>query len=982
MRKADGSTVVTPPANVLDLPSSITREAPMYSDLKQKQIPVKALGVGDTLEFELAYINDKPLVPGQFWFSYTFTRKSVVLQEVLEIRVPRNMQPKIANVDLKPTITENTTERIYTWTTAAIEPTKVAPDADEPADLEKPSVQISTFGTWQQVGEWYGSLVQQPSAVTPKIQTKADSLTRNLTTDDERIEAIYDFVATKIRYISLSFGIGRYQPHSAEEVLENEYGDCKDKHTLLASLLKAKGIEAWPVLIHTSAKFDESVPSPAQFNHVITLLPRGQQYLWLDTTPEVAPYQMLLSVLRDKQSLAIPAKTAPFLIKTPANLPFANADHFDMRGKLNAEGTFTGHGDLTLRGDNEVIYRIAFHVSARAKWQEVMQAISYRLGFAGEVSNVQVDDPESTRKAFHLSWDYQRKKYGDWENRQISPPTGGMPINYIDEDKAPKSPIVVGGVGTTLYTTEMELPSGSSLDAPRNVDAKSTFAEYHAKYAFSNGKLICERRLNVLEKEVPIANWQKYVSFEKEIKNDFNTMIPVITPGLDAKSIDTRNNPEASALIEKSIGNIQNQQYAEAEDNLDKAKKLSPHQLNLNAAYGWLYLVQGKYEEGIQAYKVELREHPENLRTARWFAQVAEKMHREDDAIETYKTVLKTAPDDVDATSELGRLLVAKENWIEAQPVLEKAIKLRPDNAQVGVWYGRACLKNGKDAEGIAALKSAAAATTDASTLSEIAYAMADAGQGMDGAQTIAQRAVTEIANETSSLSLTSITDQQMKKMVEVAQIWDRMGWVAFKAGDLVVAEKYSLAAWKFSEDPIAGDHLGRIYERQGKLAAALDVYQLAQTRAYPVVPGLDERVKTLRKRVGATTSVGTPGHRQESNEDRLQNMRMVKFARTKPVSASADFLVLFVDGKVSETKMLGGDKLLEPLAQNIRSAKFDFAFPENGAGRIVRQGILSCSAYDPNCMFLMMLPNDATATSRSSIPIRAGETKVIQLHQ
>jgi hypothetical protein len=82
VQKTDGSTVATPPANVLDLPSNVTREAPMYSDLKQKQIPVKALGVGDTLEFEFTYIEDKPLVPGQFWFSYSFSRKSVVLKEV------------------------------------------------------------------------------------------------------------------------------------------------------------------------------------------------------------------------------------------------------------------------------------------------------------------------------------------------------------------------------------------------------------------------------------------------------------------------------------------------------------------------------------------------------------------------------------------------------------------------------------------------------------------------------------------------------------------------------------------------------------------------------------------------------------------------------------------------------------------------------------------------------------------------------------
>jgi hypothetical protein len=45
VHKADGSTVATPAENVLDLPSEVTRVAPMYSDLKQKQIPVKALGI-------------------------------------------------------------------------------------------------------------------------------------------------------------------------------------------------------------------------------------------------------------------------------------------------------------------------------------------------------------------------------------------------------------------------------------------------------------------------------------------------------------------------------------------------------------------------------------------------------------------------------------------------------------------------------------------------------------------------------------------------------------------------------------------------------------------------------------------------------------------------------------------------------------------------------------------------------------------------
>ena len=68
---------------------------------------------------------------------------------------------------------------------------------------------------------------------------KAEELTRGKKSDLEKLQAIYDYVAKNFRYVSLSFGLGRYQPHSASEVLANQYGDCKDKHTLLAALADA-----------------------------------------------------------------------------------------------------------------------------------------------------------------------------------------------------------------------------------------------------------------------------------------------------------------------------------------------------------------------------------------------------------------------------------------------------------------------------------------------------------------------------------------------------------------------------------------------------------------------------------------------------------------------------------------------------------------------------------------------------------------------
>jgi hypothetical protein len=234
--------------------------------------------------------------------------------------------------------------------------------------------------TWEEVGRWYGGLQKEPLEATAAIQAKALELTKGLKTEDAKIRAIYNFVALKFHYIGLDFGIGRYQPHAADDVLENGYGDCKDKHTLLASLLKASGLEACPALIHANRKLDPEVPSPAQFNHVITVVPSGGKFIWLDTTPEVAPYQLLMVTLRDKQALVIPSDKAPMLMTTPANPPTPQEQEFTSEGKLDDSGTFTGHVEQLYSGDMEVALRMGFRQLSQSQWREGVQRFSLRVG--------------------------------------------------------------------------------------------------------------------------------------------------------------------------------------------------------------------------------------------------------------------------------------------------------------------------------------------------------------------------------------------------------------------------------------------------------------------------------------------------------------------------------------------------------------------------------------------------------------------------
>src|ERR1700690_2304712 len=115
VHKPDGSVIETPPENVQDMAAQITRQAPLYSDLHEKHVAVKGLSVGDVLEYRTEDHTTKPLAPGQFWTSYTFTYSQIVLDEQLEIRVPRDRAVKIKIPTVQPQVSETGGYRVYTW---------------------------------------------------------------------------------------------------------------------------------------------------------------------------------------------------------------------------------------------------------------------------------------------------------------------------------------------------------------------------------------------------------------------------------------------------------------------------------------------------------------------------------------------------------------------------------------------------------------------------------------------------------------------------------------------------------------------------------------------------------------------------------------------------------------------------------------------------------------------------------------------------
>jgi hypothetical protein len=438
VRKPDGTVVETPASDVQELDSAVSREAPMYTDEREKHIAIKSLAVGDVLEVHLHWTINDPIAPGHFWFDYSYFHAGICLKEILEIDVPRSLAVKLRNSDPQPTTRQEGDRQIYAFQAANLkkfEESKIPEWEKDYHGIAPPDVQLSSFSSWEEIGQWFGNLARPKATVTAEIRAKADEVTKGKATDDEKLHALYDFVSARYRYIGVDLGLSRYTPHSAADVLANRYGDCKDKHTLLAALLQAVAIPAHPVLISSKFRIDPSFPSPSLFDHVITAIPRGDSYLILDTTPEVAPFGLLLANLRDRQALVIPTAGPARLVATPADPPFASFQHFSIDSSLDGSGTLDGKIRIELRGDAELGFRLAFRSTPQNRWQELTQNIVAGMGFGGTVSDVSASQPEDTAQPFSVSCSYHRTDFSDWKNHRITLPTPPVLIASLTEEQ-------------------------------------------------------------------------------------------------------------------------------------------------------------------------------------------------------------------------------------------------------------------------------------------------------------------------------------------------------------------------------------------------------------------------------------------------------------------------------------------------------------------------------------------------------------------
>lgn len=312
-----------------------------YTDTREKRFTMPAIEDGCIIEYAYEITNLKPILLFDFFAIFFCQEFNPMEIDIMEVVLPEDidLKYKIFNTSLTPQVIVKNNKKTYIFTNTKQK--EIIPEPRMPSLRDRntfPQIYLWTLTNWENISSWYIKLVQEQMKSDSELVSFTQQLIADKKTDEEKINAIFNFVSQKIRYVSVLLGPYTHKPHLAYEIFQKRYGDCKDKTTLLLTMLKIAGIEGGPALVPSDPEyFDETIPSLSVFNHVIAVVPWADKYFWLDATNETASYDSPPFFRPTTVFLIHPDGSYKF-IKTPDLDNKKDFSHTEIKYKINTEG--------------------------------------------------------------------------------------------------------------------------------------------------------------------------------------------------------------------------------------------------------------------------------------------------------------------------------------------------------------------------------------------------------------------------------------------------------------------------------------------------------------------------------------------------------------------------------------------------------------------------------------------------------------------
>src|SRR6266853_764262 len=509
-------------------------EFELFSDSRAKMVRVPNPEVGSLVGFEVVRQGRIPIGGKRFWLE----NEIPIRQAELHVTVPSGSLRWFANHPDRMEVVSQS-ENAATFRTVnrpAIPDEESAPPFTSLAtnvvvnyDPKGPTAVQS----WEEAGRAYHPLFTTAEKPGTEISAQVEKLSTGKPDVVSKVDALYTYVSREIRYVAVEIGIGGYQPHPAPDVYKYKYGDCKDKATLLLTMLNDIGLRGYPALVGTRGDIeaDPKVPTLATFDHMIVALPvpaslrpaveKFPSYdpqnliLWMDPTSETEPLGLVPAM--DQGVFALisypdhgdlqripetPAEQNGLVSKTLVHLQPGGTGAAEVEVKYLGVSNARRHSFYRGRSQSDIrrMYdeRVAHYVSQASfraatieGTEENRKQIVEKFSFAGDFATASSGD----------SWFFQPFFLSGMAIPEVGPRPRLLPLD-------------LGTPFRQKAEYRIELPPGMRIDrVPDKTSIKSEFGELQVEYSLDGNVLLATQILSFTVSRIPPEKYPEFRDF-------------------------------------------------------------------------------------------------------------------------------------------------------------------------------------------------------------------------------------------------------------------------------------------------------------------------------------------------------------------------------------------------------------------------------------------------------------------------------------
>jgi hypothetical protein len=545
---AQGKDFEVKEKDAIDVSPPKIEASELISDVKFRIIRIPAPDPGNIVGYEYE-VEEQPFFLQVIWY---FQETDPVRESHYSLQLPSGWEYKVSwinHTEVKPAETGNNQ---WQWTVSDIKGIKREPEMPPTRGVEGQMV-VSFFpvggasgknelANWESMGRWYGNLVGGRLDASAQIKQEVTALTTPRTATLGKMQTLAEFVQHNIRYVAIELGIGGFQPHPAPDVFAHRYGDCKDKVTLMRSMLREIGVDSYHVVINTErGSVTRETPAHNGFNHMITAIklpegltdpsliatvqhPKLGKVLFFDPTDEMTPFGQIRGELQANYGLLVTTDGGE-LVQLPQQPSAMNSIQRIAKLTLEPTGKLKGDVKEVRMGDRASAER--WRLRTVTKDTDRIKPIENLLGdslSSFRITHASVLNLQQTDQPFGFDYSFESDSYAKSAGNLllVRPRVLGRKSSGILETKEPrKFAIEFEGPARDTDSFEITIPPGYEVDdLPPPVDSDYSFASYHSKTEAKGGVIHYTRTFEVKELSVPVERAEELKKFYRIIASD------------------------------------------------------------------------------------------------------------------------------------------------------------------------------------------------------------------------------------------------------------------------------------------------------------------------------------------------------------------------------------------------------------------------------------------------------------------------------